>query len=386
MQSRDKKLVIVPLIMLLMLYYVESARILSFGSWQWPILWIGAVLAVLMLPRVKAKSKLRHREFVSFWAFNLGAVYVLGLVIAGLIFGFGASPYSRSLSGMFSNVIIIGSALVGREFIRSYFVNISTGKKKFLSLALVTVIMTVTSFSFSRFTGLGSTLDLIQFIAQYLMPELTVNFIATYLAFLGGPLPAVIYIGIIQVFHWLSPVLPDPPWVIASLIGVFIPILSYVFFERAYLKERKHRKQMNHGNENPLSWMATAIACIFIIWFAIGVFPIYPSVVLTGSMRPEIEPGDLIMVKKCQTSDSIESLTVGDVIQFKHDDILVSHRIIERVEQGGGLAFRTQGDGNPIPDRELVKPEQIRGQIVSVVPKLGWPTLWIRQQHRGRVD
>ena len=75
----------------------------------------------------------------------------------------------------------------------------------------------------------------------------------------------------------------------------------------------------------------------------------------------------------------VYNLKEGDVIQFKRDNILISHRITELVyDEEQGLLFRTKGDNNSSEDSELVKPQDLKGTIEYVVPKVGWPTLLIK--------
>jgi len=123
--------------------------------------------------------------------------------------------------------------------------------------------------------------------------------------------------------------------------------------------------------------MITSIISIAIIWFSVGVFPIYPSVIATGSMRPMTKPGDVILARKVT---DVNNLHTGDVIQFKRDGVSISHRIIEIVEdrEKGVPVFRTKGDNNSAPDVDLVKPEQVKGKIINVIPNAGWPSLLIR--------
>ncbi len=45
--------------------------------------------------------------------------------------------------------------------------------------------------------------------------------------------------------------------------------------------------------------------------------------VLTGSMSPKIKPGDIVFIKEVN-SNSIE---VGDVVTYKIDNILITHRV-----------------------------------------------------------
>ena len=146
-----------------------------------------------------------------------------------------------------------------------------------------------------------------------------------------------------------------------------------------YQNESRQIKVREKDEENPLGWMITSILSILIIWFSVGVFPIYPSVIATGSMEPMIKPGDVILVRKTVDMEGINNLKVGDVIQFKRDNILISHRIIDIInDEKEGLSFRTKGDNNSGADTELVKPQDIRGIIVYNVPKIGWPTLLIK--------
>lgn len=92
-----------------------------------------------------------------------------------------------------------------------------------------------------------------------------------------------------------------------------------------------------------------------------------------------IKPGDVILVKKITDMDGINALNEGDVIQFQRDSILISHRIIEVVnDEEEGIQFRTKGDNNSGVDGVLVKPQDVKGTIEYTVPKIGWPTLLIK--------
>lgn len=85
------------------------------------------------------------------------------------------------------------------------------------------------------------------------------------------------------------------------------------------------------------------------------------SVVLTGSMSPDIEPNDLVISRKQAGYD------VGDVITFESEGTSVTHRIISADEEG----YRTQGDANNTADRSPVKPESVTGRVICVIPKVG---------------
>lgn len=71
--------------------------------------------------------------------------------------------------------------------------------------------------------------------------------------------------------------------------------------------------------------------------------------VLTGSMRPTMPPGSLVVVVPVEPA----SLAVGDVVTFEAptvDHPVVTHRIVQVVESGDQPVIRTKGDANNAPD------------------------------------
>lgn len=342
-----------------------------------PGFWIGLAYFAGCLPKVRFKSKYRFRSFINWWAFNFSLILVAALIMGGIVDGFGKSPYNHSIRGIFLNIILTGSMLIGRERIRSYFVNSLTDEENYFVFIFVALFMTFTGISFNRFSNLHGIEGIVKFAAQHVAPEFSQNLFAVYLSYLGGPLPSGIYLGMVQAFNWFSPVLPNMKWITAALIGVLCPVFSLTVMQNMYAVEARIVKRKDREKESPLSWILTSLLSIAIIWFAVGVFPIYPSVVATGSMEPIIKPGDVILVNK---SIYLNNLKTGDVIQFQRENILISHRIIEIIEDAKGKSFRTKGDNNSAADGEAVKPELVKGKIIRVVPKIGWPTLLLRSK------
>lgn len=84
-----------------------------------------------------------------------------------------------------------------------------------------------------------------------------------------------------------------------------------------------------------------------------------PLIVLTDSMYPVIESGDLII---CHTAEP-EEIQVGDVIAFfdpaSNGSSIVTHRVIEVTEQDGKIAWRTKGDNNNTEDRLAVTEDKL---------------------------
>ena len=84
-----------------------------------------------------------------------------------------------------------------------------------------------------------------------------------------------------------------------------------------------------------------------------------PLIVLTDSMYPKIEKGDLIIGR----AEAPENIKVGDVISFfdpaGNGTTVVTHRVIEIVEEDGQIAWKTQGDNNNTEDRLAVTADRL---------------------------
>lgn len=87
----------------------------------------------------------------------------------------------------------------------------------------------------------------------------------------------------------------------------------------------------------------------------------FPLIVLTDSMYPEFESGDLII---CHTKEANE-IESGDIIAFfdpsSSKNAIVSHRVIEVLKDENDISFKTKGDANNTEDRAIVPFDKLVG-------------------------
>jgi signal peptidase I len=80
--------------------------------------------------------------------------------------------------------------------------------------------------------------------------------------------------------------------------------------------------------------------------------------------------GDLPII---QGSDENQNYKVGDVIVYSipGQSIPIIHRVIKINSDG---SYMTKGDHNPtlLPFESSVKPEQVHGKVIFIIPKLGY--------------
>lgn len=123
------------------------------------------------------------------------------------------------------------------------------------------------------------------------------------------------------------------------------------------------------------NWTQQIIATVFLVLMGTIMIAgitktVSARVVLTGSMVPAINPGDVILV----VNDNFRAPKLDDVVVYmgtRFDGTNVAsfaHRII------GGNAlegWQVKGDANPSPDTQRPTSEEIEGVVVGTIPGVG---------------
>jgi len=105
--------------------------------------------------------------------------------------------------------------------------------------------------------------------------------------------------------------------------------------------------------------------------------------VLSGSMRPGLQPGDVVVTQRVPITD----LQVRDVVVFYPPNETTRqtvHRIVRLTVKGGTTSITTWGDANLVRDPMV---SSLKGttayRMVRVVPLAGYPAIWLQNAGRG---
>ena len=115
--------------------------------------------------------------------------------------------------------------------------------------------------------------------------------------------------------------------------------------------------------------LVMTVSLIMGLGFLIVILDINPYVIISGSMEPELPVGSVCLVD-CQNKEP----EAGDIISYKAQDTIITHRVIEKTDGG----YITKGDSNSVADPGIVKPKQIFGTCIYSVPKIGYAVMFMR--------
>lgn len=342
-----------------------------------PGVWLLLVLFIRRQPHYKGVAKLSQKKFLIGLALGAAAFQIYLFFVAGFFEKIGKSPYSFTLKGILLNIIFVGSSLLAMETSRAWLINRLARKPQNLLPIIVAC-----GYAYIMLSQKNTPLwyddlqSMTQFFGSSILPVLMENLLASYLALWGGVLPAISYRGVLQAYEWFCPILPELNWAMKALTGTVVPLVALAVLQSMMWKKFNPARARRGNSDSLVSYAIQCSVAVVVIWFTVGVFPVHPTVIISGSMRPSIDVGDIVIVAK----QDIKLLKIGDIIQFNTEDrgIPTIHRIVEASTEDNVPVFITKGDANNVNDAP-VKQGQITGKVIFVIPKAGWVTIAARE-------
>jgi signal peptidase len=130
-------------------------------------------------------------------------------------------------------------------------------------------------------------------------------------------------------------------------------------------------------------WLVVAFGALALAGYQVATARWHATPVLSGSMRPGLQPGDVVLTQRVPISD----LHVRDVVVFyppNEGKRQTVHRIVKLTVKDGTTSMTTWGDANLVADPGV---SALKGttayRVVRVVPLLGYPAVWLQKENHG---
>ena len=150
---------------------------------------------------------------------------------------------------------------------------------------------------------------------------------------------------------------------------------------RSLAIEESSKGTQGRGSYDELLSLVLIAIVVFGGWYGFTAILQTPTpffVVSSGSMRPTLDVGDIILVSG---ADEIESLEAGEIIVFTlptDKNRVIVHRVNKiAINTKGDLGIITKGDNNPKIDRWIIKDKDYIGTVILTLPSIGWMAIWL---------
>ena len=334
-------------------------------------------LILLIFYKFYVIEKDNHRFFkeVLFEIIIYTVLYFILFYLLGLIVGLHRVPNYYSFKAVKDIILPIILFCILREILRYNFLCKAEGNRKCIVFVVITMILIDLCDSYSVIS-LKTNYEVLKFVALTLFPTVAKNISYSYITRKAGYKPVIIFDLIFRLYPYLIPLLPNPSEYLMAIIYLLIPILFalrlYSFFER----KKDHLLPSDYNKRRFKGIIAPLIIVIILVYFYSGYFRFFAVAIASGSMTPNINKGDIVIVD----TKAPYNIEEGDPIAYTHENIIVVHRVVKKQEFHNQTIYYTKGDANNNIDDLVIEEDMIIGKVRFRIPYIGYPTVWFNEK------
>jgi len=341
-------------------------------------LWTTVIIAIILLQKFSQTKIWRTKGEVIQLATMIAVFQLVLAIFFSFFMGFGANPSVWTLTTLTIYFPYLLMPFLAIELSRAYLTKAVNRKESTLNLFLISLFYTfIISATIPGYTSLTTPLAISEFLIKTFIPTLAVSVLATYLANLGGFTANLTYMLIPTAFSWFSPILPNPPWAVQSIITVIAATIGFLIIDQTIITspaKRIHPKILKKQKNQLTQWTAIILIGLIAVWSSTGLLGFTPTIIGSGSMQPTLNAGDIAII----LSAPVDTIAEGDIIQYRTADAPIIHRVTDTYTSGGSRWFITKGDANNAPDPDPVGQDQVMGKVVFTIPQLGWVSVALK--------
>ncbi len=317
-----------------------------------PLFWLCFLIIFYQKLKILNKKEINITVIISL-------IFFILYLSSGFIFGFTNSPYNHSLINMFKNLGKTILPIWGMEILRYKLLKSSKNYE-----VLITIIIIISEINFKALL-ITHNITFFHYFISMIIPNITQNILFTYLSLNSNYKIPVIFRLFNEVPKYILPFIPYSNWFITGSFAIIKVLIIYYLF-KYHIFNKKTIK--HYSNKTILLYPLTIIASIILVLFMLGLFNYKPIAILSNSMSPIFNKGDVVIYK------SNVSISPGDIIVFQNSRQMIVHRLISMNEY-----YITKGDANNTVDYMKIKKEDIKGVYQFHIKYLGYPAIWLNE-------
>lgn len=328
------------------------------------------------------KIKSRYDKDIILTIFIYVFMYYIITYLSGLIIGFTRNVYSLNILSILKNIIPLILSITLTEFLR-YIINSQIKEKKWLLFLSAVMFTLIDSYLIIKATNYTDFYKILNNFGLFVLPNLSKSILLTFLSIKSSYKPCLIYRYLMEIPKYILPIIPNFGNYLESILYILVPMLIFISIFNIF--DRLKHKKITFSKQNSFekfSYIFLSTFLILLICTSSGLFKYRTFVIATGSMTPNINKGDMVIIEKL-SDDEKNNLNEGDIIAFYMDDKVVVHRIIKKYSTSNGIFYNTKGDNNNSPDGYLLDIDNIVGLEKFKIRYIGYPTIAIYDRIKG---
>ena len=300
-------------------------------------------------------------------------VYFLLYYLLGLLVGFTKVINYWTLKNLYTIFIPLILTIVLKEVFRYMMFVKSEGSKLLIvtSTILCVFLDLAGMFNESIFLSPYSTFS---FFAVTVIPIISTNVFCSYLSYKTGYKCSIYYLLIKSLYVYLLPIIPNPSEYVYSVIELLVPMVFLYRIYKFFLKDRDEEVVREYHKKKLHGLIVPTLIVIFLVYITSGSFYYHAIAIASGSMEPNVNKGDVVVIEK---KVDFENLELGQIIAYKKGNIIVVHRLINKIKVDDKYYFYTKGDANDSQDNYEITEDMYIGIVNGKVPYIGYPTVWV---------
>ncbi len=336
-----------------------------------PIFW-GTILIYLIwnIKKYYIRFNVNKKYFIAI--FIISCVHVVAYFYIGFIFGFSKSPYNHDILSILENTITRLLPIISIEITRA--VIVTRNKNSKLILVITTILLILAEINYSVL--MTNRKELFEYIFSDVVSIISHGILSTYLTLKGSYLLPVIYRLLNKVIMLLLPILPNINWFLSGSINVISSVVVYILYKYEFIKENKDIRKQKNNLKSKISYTLAISLSVALICFMIGIFKHEPIAILSNSMAPTFNRGDVVVFEKLK-EEQLKEISIGTIIIYTIGDQNIAHRIVDVKKENGIVLYKTKGDFNNMEDKEEVQINQIKGVYKLHIKYIGFPSVWL---------
>ena len=340
---------------------------------------LSIVYFVIMLNYEKKKDNKFQRDSAFRIVVSVLLFYFIVISMLGLILGFTRTLFSPQISYWTQGFIQALIVTVLMEYIRYTLIRNNFTNK--ISICIITLLMIFLNIIInSNIYNLTENYRIFVFICTIVFPAIAQELLGSYMVYNYGLLPAITYKLVINLYIYVLPIFTHLGDYLYGTFEILIPFTIYMILSK-YLKNNidiKQRRKRTNKISLEIITIPILICLIILIVLISGIFKYQIIAIASDSMIPTYERGDVIIFEKIK-QEELNSIEVGDILVFKKDDIIITHRVVKIKEENSKIYFYTKGDNNLTNDVDPVKGEEVIGVGKKLIKYIGFPTVTLNE-------